>query len=112
MQARWPLPAGHRPPPYETRMTVAKRAPRRSNLPQIVRSRPSLLLLGTLMKTLHAIVALGSACLVIGLTARAARAQPAAGKKTALDDYVARRDPSYSWKLVKTIPGDGVTTFV
>jgi PhoPQ-activated pathogenicity-related protein len=33
-------------------------------------------------------------------------------KKTPLDDYVAKPDPTYSWKLVKTIPGDGVTSFV
>src|SRR3954468_17819957 len=36
----------------------------------------------------------------------------AAPKKTPLDDYVARADPTYAWKLVKTIPGDGVTSFV
>ena len=41
-----------------------------------------------------------------------AGAAEAVVKKTALDDYVARRDPSYGWKLVKTIPGEGVTTFV
>jgi PhoPQ-activated pathogenicity-related protein len=62
------------------------------------------------MKVLHAIVALGGASLLIGLPARGA--EPAAPKKTALDEYVARRDHTYSWKLVKTIPGDGVTTFV
>src|SRR4051794_24044227 len=33
-------------------------------------------------------------------------------KKTPLDDYVAKADPAYAWKLVKTIPGDGVTSFV
>lgn len=33
-------------------------------------------------------------------------------KKTALDDYVAKPDATYSWKLVSTIPGDGVTTYV
>jgi PhoPQ-activated pathogenicity-related protein/S-formylglutathione hydrolase FrmB len=38
--------------------------------------------------------------------------EPAAVKKTPLDDYVAKADPTYSWKLVKTIPGDGCTTFV
>ena len=31
---------------------------------------------------------------------------------TPLDDYVAKPDPTYSWKLVKTIPGDGCTSFV
>jgi PhoPQ-activated pathogenicity-related protein len=32
--------------------------------------------------------------------------------KTALDDYVAKPDPTYSWKIVKKIRGDGYTTFV
>jgi PhoPQ-activated pathogenicity-related protein len=32
--------------------------------------------------------------------------------KTALDEYVAKPDPTYSWKLVRTIPGNGHTTFV
>jgi PhoPQ-activated pathogenicity-related protein len=63
------------------------------------------------MKTLHAILALASACLLAPPN-MAGAAEPAAPKKTALDDYVAKRDPTYSWKLVKTIPRDGVTTFV
>lgn len=33
-------------------------------------------------------------------------------KKTALDDYIAKPDMTYSWKLAKTIKGDGVTTYV
>lgn len=33
-------------------------------------------------------------------------------ERTALDDYIAAPDPAYSYKLVNTIPGDGVTTFV
>jgi PhoPQ-activated pathogenicity-related protein len=33
-------------------------------------------------------------------------------KKTPLDDYIAKADSTYSWKLVNTIPGDGYTTFV
>jgi PhoPQ-activated pathogenicity-related protein len=37
---------------------------------------------------------------------------PVNGPKTALDEYVARPDPTYEWKVVTTIPGDGVTTFV
>src|SRR5262245_58837878 len=36
----------------------------------------------------------------------------AAPKKTPLDDYLARPDPTYGWKLVKTIPGDSVTSYV
>jgi PhoPQ-activated pathogenicity-related protein len=39
-------------------------------------------------------------------------AEPTAYRKTALDDYIAKPDPTYSWNLVKTIPGDGYTTFV
>ncbi len=33
-------------------------------------------------------------------------------EKTALDEYVAKPDPVYSYKLVNTLPGDGFTTFV
>lgn len=53
-----------------------------------------------------------SVCLLVFLTSAARAAEPAKIIKTALDEYVAKPDPSYSWKLVKTIPGDGVTTFV
>src|SRR5262245_19286318 len=35
-----------------------------------------------------------------------------APKKTPLDDYLAKPDPTYAWKLVGTIPGDGVTSYV
>lgn len=35
-----------------------------------------------------------------------------ASKQTELDRYVAKADPSYAWKLVKTIPGDGYTGYV
>ena len=41
------------------------------------------------------------------LAASAAAAQP-----TALDRYVARRDPVYAWREVHTIPGDGHRTHV
>src|SRR5436190_19433981 len=35
-----------------------------------------------------------------------------APKKTPLDDYLAKPDATYAWKLVKTVPGDGVTSYV
>jgi PhoPQ-activated pathogenicity-related protein len=38
--------------------------------------------------------------------------EPARSPRTPLDDYVARPDSSYAWKLVKTIPGAGYTAFV
>jgi PhoPQ-activated pathogenicity-related protein len=38
--------------------------------------------------------------------------EPAPPATTALDDYIAKKDPTYSWKLVKTTPGDGYTTFI
>ncbi len=56
------------------------------------------------MKPLHAALAL------CALALPAAAEAPA--RKTPLDDYVARPDPSYAWKLVRTIPGDGVTSYV
>jgi PhoPQ-activated pathogenicity-related protein/S-formylglutathione hydrolase FrmB len=43
---------------------------------------------------------------------KAAAEEPAQPKKTPLDEYVAKADPTFSWKLLKTIPGDGYTTFV
>lgn len=33
-------------------------------------------------------------------------------EQTALDRYLAKPDPTYEWKLVKTVPGDGVTTYI
>ncbi|MGV3773474.1 MAG: PhoPQ-activated pathogenicity-related family protein [Verrucomicrobiales bacterium] len=33
-------------------------------------------------------------------------------EKTPLDEYVAKADPHYSYKLVNTLPGQGFTTFV
>src|SRR4051812_6797824 len=35
-----------------------------------------------------------------------------AGEKTALDKYVAKPDPNYSYKLVNTLRGDGATAYV
>lgn len=40
------------------------------------------------------------------------REEPASARKTPLDEYVAKADPTYSWKVVKTIPGNGYTTFI
>lgn len=64
------------------------------------------------MKTLRASIVLASVYLLLGLLPCPCGAEPAAPKKTALDDYVAQRDATYAWKLVKTIPGEGCTTFV
>jgi PhoPQ-activated pathogenicity-related protein len=61
---------------------------------------------------MRTVLILGSLWLLAGAPARTAGDEPAAAKKTPLDDYVARQDPTYSWKLVNTIRGDGVTTFV
>jgi PhoPQ-activated pathogenicity-related protein len=36
----------------------------------------------------------------------------ACAQTTALDRYVAQKDPVYAWKLVNTIPGEGVRTHV
>ncbi len=32
--------------------------------------------------------------------------------KTQLDDYIAKPDPSFEWKLVKTVPGKGYTSYI
>jgi PhoPQ-activated pathogenicity-related protein len=39
-------------------------------------------------------------------------AEPPSGGKTPLDDYIAKPDPTYSWKVVNTIPGEGFTAFI
>ena len=38
------------------------------------------------------------------VAASAFAADPVNGPKTALDEYVAKPDPTYEWKVVKTIP--------
>src|SRR5260370_42501930 len=35
-----------------------------------------------------------------------------AGKLTGLDKYVQSADPNYRYELIKTIPGEGYTTYV
>ena len=56
------------------------------------------------MRPLHAAFVL---CALVLPTAAAE-----APKKTQLDDYLAKPDPTYAWKLVKTISGYGVTSYV
>lgn len=48
----------------------------------------------------------------VAIATSAPAAEPVNGAKTPLDEYVAKPDATYEWKVVKTIPGDGVTTFV
>jgi PhoPQ-activated pathogenicity-related protein len=57
------------------------------------------------MKPLHA-------ALVLCALALPAAAEDALPKKTPLDDYLARPEPTYAWKLVKTVPGNGVTSYI
>jgi PhoPQ-activated pathogenicity-related protein len=49
---------------------------------------------------------------LIALAAPAVAAEPVNGPKTALDEHVAKPDPTYEWKVVNTVRGDGVTTFI
>jgi PhoPQ-activated pathogenicity-related protein len=57
-------------------------------------------------------VAIGAAWLILGIPSTGPAAEPTPRRRTALDAYIAKRDPAYSWKLVKTIPGDSFTTYV
>ncbi len=50
---------------------------------------------------------IGRVLLVMLLVSSAARAQ-----STALDRYVAKKDPVYAWKLLNTVQGDGFRTHV
>src|ERR1700680_1779112 len=65
-----------------------------------------------LMKLNRSIATVGLVLLALALLTPAPGEEPAAPKKTPLDDYIAKADPTFSWKLVQTIPGDGYTTFV
>jgi PhoPQ-activated pathogenicity-related protein len=56
--------------------------------------------------------AVALALLALAIPVPASGEEPAKPKKTPLDEYIAKPDSSYSWKLVKTIPGDGYTTYV
>lgn len=51
---------------------------------------------------------------ILGLLAAALMfaAAPATAQPTSLDRYVAKAEPAYGWKLVKTIPGDGYRAHV
>lgn len=55
----------------------------------------------------------GAAALLLGLLPAPvpAQAAPAPGP-TALDEYVARPDPSYAWELVRSLEGEGFTAHV
>src|SRR5262245_66438083 len=67
------------------------------------------------MNTLHfasRLVITWVAVLATAACTFAADAPPVNGAKTPLDEYVAKEDKAYEWKVVKTIPGDGVTTFI
>jgi PhoPQ-activated pathogenicity-related protein len=58
-----------------------------------------------LMKPLHA-------AFVFCAFVLPAAAEDRLTKKTPLDDYIAKPDATYAWKLVTTIPGDGVTSYI
>ncbi len=47
-------------------------------------------------------------CLVVPLAVGSA----ASVRETALDRYIAKPDPSYAWKLVNTIAGEGYKGYV
>jgi PhoPQ-activated pathogenicity-related protein len=57
-------------------------------------------------------VSLGVLWLVLGLWTNGYGAEPVNSGQTALDAYIATADPTYSWKLLHTIPGDGFTTYI
>ena len=47
-------------------------------------------------------------CFVLPLAVGSA----ASVQETALDRYITKPDPSYAWKLVNTIPGEGYKAYV
>jgi len=64
------------------------------------------------MRIHRRILALSVVWLALVIAAPTHGQETRANGKTALDDYIAKPDPTYAWKLVKTVPGDGYTTFV
>jgi PhoPQ-activated pathogenicity-related protein len=50
--------------------------------------------------------------LVLSAPCAAHGVEPASATKTPLDEYISKPDPSFSWKLAKTINGDGYKTYV
>jgi len=54
-------------------------------------------------------ICFGLLCLFL-ITCPASAAEP--GRKTPIDRYVNKPDASYRWEIAKTIPGDGITTYV
>lgn len=50
--------------------------------------------------------------LAFGMAAGTFTLEPTNGTKTPLDEYVAKPDTTYKWNVVKTVPGDGCTTFI
>jgi PhoPQ-activated pathogenicity-related protein len=66
----------------------------------------------SIMRTWRLLILSIIPCLALGNATRGYVDEPATSRQTPLDDYIAKPDPAYSWKIVKTIPGDGYTTFV
>lgn len=64
------------------------------------------------MKRIHWLAPLLLLGLVLGLAPQARCDSPALPKKTALDDYVQKPDSTFQWNLIKTVPGDGITTYI
>jgi PhoPQ-activated pathogenicity-related protein len=63
------------------------------------------------MRKLRVLVG-GLSTICLFLLSVPATAQTPVFKKTPLDDYVAKRDATYGWKLVSTTKADGFTTYV
>jgi PhoPQ-activated pathogenicity-related protein len=62
------------------------------------------------LRTLYRLALVWSSVVLTAATSFAA--EPTNGPKTPLDEYVAKPDPAYAWKVVNTVRGDGVTTFI
>lgn len=60
------------------------------------------------------VVGLGWLCVwgMVAVNPNPLSAAELASPETSLDRYVAQPDPTYAWELVKTVPGEGVTTYV
>jgi PhoPQ-activated pathogenicity-related protein len=64
------------------------------------------------MNPRRTIASVGLVWLALGIPSPALGQEQTKPRKTPLDEYVAKADPTFSWKLLQTIPGDGYTTYV
>jgi PhoPQ-activated pathogenicity-related protein len=83
--------------------------PRKNTLRQKSHRTQETIMIRNRVVTLSAAVLIGAALL---LPASALSGRTAGAQETALDRYIAKPDPSYTWKVIKTMAGSGFKQYV